>query len=154
MIICQLKNVLITYDMSSCHEYVNINWFYIFYLSGEYTGCVSALGQDLGGSLAGAGSTLHLQSHLENHDQLQSYQPYHLHQQQQQHYSAMAGDFSNYGPIYGSAAAYSNYVKCRTNPYPRPSTPPHTTATMPLYYPGKRSFQEKVLSIFVANFGS
>ena len=106
--------------------------------SGEYpTGsCVPSLGQDLGLT---AGSTLHLQSHLESHDQLQSYQSYHLHhqQQQQQHYPSMTGDFSNYGPIYGSSA-YSNYVKCRTNPYQRPSPPPpHAASSMPLYYPGK-----------------
>ena len=111
---------------------LSFQWF-----SGDYptASCVPSLGQDI--SLA-AGSTLHLQSHLEGHDQLQSYQSYHLHhqQQQQQHYPSMTGDFSNYGPIYGSSA-YTNYVKCRTNPYQRPSPPPHATSTMPLYYPGK-----------------
>ena len=115
--------------------------FFIFVLlfSGDYNpSCVSALGPDLSGSISG--SSLHgLQGHgPESHDQLQQYQQSYHHLHQQQHYPGMTpgGEFCNYGPIYGSSA-YSNYVKCRSNPYQRPSTPPTNSSAMPIYYPGK-----------------
>ena len=103
-------------------------------ISGDYNhSSISGLGSELSGALTGP--SLHLQSHGESHDQLQQYQQSYPHQQ---HYPTMppGGDFCNYGPIYGSSA-YSNYVKCRTNPYQRPSPPPSNVSSMPMYYPGE-----------------
>jgi hypothetical protein len=105
-----------------------------FEISGDYNpSCVSALGSELSGALTGP--SLHLQGHGDSHEQLQQYQQPYPHQQ---HYPTIppGGDFCNYGPIYGSSA-YSNYVKCRSNPYQRPSPPPSNASSMPIYYPGE-----------------
>jgi len=71
-----------------------------------------------------------------SHDDLAS-QHYQA-QQQYPGYNCAQPDFSNYGPM------YSNYMKCRTNPYQRPQPPVSTTSpnvsslasSAAMYYPG------------------
>ena len=71
------------------------------------------------------------------HDDLASQ---HYQAQQYPGYNCTASgqpDFSNYGPM------YSNYMKCRTNPYQRPQPPVSTSpnvsglaSSASMYYPG------------------
>ena len=70
-----------------------------------------------------------------SHDDLAS-QHYQA-QQQYPGYNCAQPDFSNYGPM------YSNYMKCRTNPYQRPQPPVSTSpnvsslaSSAAMYYPG------------------
>ena len=93
--------------------------------------------QDLNGQPHGYGG-----SSYNNHHQVQYSSQY------PSHLAAASGDFSNYGPMYST---YSSYIKCRTNPYQRPSmststsgsgendghlAAAHAAAAAAMYYPG------------------
>ena len=81
---------------------------------------------------------------LASHHEDLSAQHYHTQPQAQPQYQGYGHtaqtDFSSYGPM------YSNYMKCRTNPYQRPTASGASTPTSPnmptlpspagMYYPG------------------